>query len=69
MPTTHQTVESFSLCLASYSEMLQAAEPVRHIEAQLLQQLDKPVRLLRWAIVRTDGTAYWCEGAYLKESL
>jgi hypothetical protein len=38
------------------------------LETRLLEELDTPIRLLRWAIVRVEGKHYWCEGAYLKQS-
>jgi hypothetical protein len=66
MPSTHQTVESFHLQLEMYLRLLQAADPISTMEEALLLQLDRPIRLLRWAIVQVDGTTCWCEGAYLK---
>jgi hypothetical protein len=70
MPMSAQTVESFSLCLERYNELLHTDEPVRFVEDRLLEQLEAPVRLLRWAIVKVEGAGehskFWCEGAYLK---
>lgn len=68
---TKQTVNSFSLCLEGFERALRAEQPIQHIENQLLAQLEQPVRLLRWAIVKVEtqpqaGQIYWCEGAYLK---
>ncbi len=65
-----QTVESFSLPLRNFEQVLQAEQPIVWIEKQLLEKLDAPVRLLRWAIVKIEpdatGSICWCEGAYLK---
>jgi hypothetical protein len=71
MPTVvRQTVESFHICLEHFDQVLQAKHPISHIEGHLLAQLDQPLRLLRWAIVKVENTdtnpQYWCEGAYLK---
>ncbi len=70
MPTNRQTVESFSLCLEDFNQALQAEQSISHIEKRLLESLEAPVRLLRWAIVKvetgTNGSRFWCEGAYLK---
>jgi len=67
---TSQTVESFSLRLERFDEALQAKQPIEQIESQVLEKLDSPVRLLRWAIVKVErdeaNAPFWCEGAYLK---
>ncbi|MBX2860862.1 MAG: hypothetical protein KTR14_06485 [Vampirovibrio sp.] len=40
---------------------------VAEIEALLLDSLDSPERLLRWAVVKVlDTSRILCEGAYLK---
>ena len=68
--STTQTVESFSLGLEGFDQVLQAEQPIQAIEAQLMKRLTDPIRLLRWAIVRVEdrpnGRMFWCEGAYLK---
>lgn len=62
-----QTVESFTLQLDNFSDVLQAEAPAKWLEAQLLVRLDSPVRLLRWAIVQIEeNQSFWCEGAYLR---
>jgi hypothetical protein len=65
-----QTVESFSLCLEGFAQVLQAEQPIEWVETRLLAKLISPIRLLRWAIVKVEttpaGQTYWCEGAYLK---
>jgi len=65
-----QTVESFSLCLDGFDQALQARQSIAHIEERIRLQLDHPIRLLRWAVVKVEpsasGQRYWCEGAYLK---
>lgn len=65
-----QTVESFNIRLEGFAQVLQAEQPIRWVEALLLENLEQPIRLLRWAIVRVEpsstGQMYWCEGAYLK---
>ena len=66
-----QTVNSFSLCLEGFEQVLRAEQPIQRIEAMLLARLEHPVRLLRWAIVKVEtqqqtGQNFWCEGAYLK---
>jgi hypothetical protein len=65
-----QTVESFSLCLEGFEQVLQAEQPIEMVEAMLLERLKNPIRLLRWAMVRIEphheGPKFWCEGAYLK---
>ena len=74
------SVHSFRLCLEDLTQVLQAEQPIQLVETMLLAQLDAPVRLLRWAIVKIDPpkkdesgsdlhgsptSAFWCEGAYL----
>jgi len=70
-----QTVNSFSLRLEGFEVVLRADQPIEMIETMILAQLENPVRLLRWAIVRAEkkaeaqretGLFFWCEGAYLK---
>jgi hypothetical protein len=60
------TVESFSRWLEGFGDVLAAENPVAAIEAQLLDRLDSPVRLLRWAIVQVEKDRFLCEGAYLR---
>jgi hypothetical protein len=67
MPAPTQAVESFSVRLDDYTDLINVEEPVQAIEERLLQRLESPVRLLRWAIVRVEASACWCEGAYLKD--
>jgi hypothetical protein len=62
------TVESFSLCLAEWDQLLTAPSPLSRLEFQLLSRLKSPIRLLRWAVVRVEKDCFWCEGAYLKET-
>jgi len=64
-------ISSFSLRLEGFEQALQAEQPVQWVERQLMAQLEHPVRLLRWAIVKverlqTGSQRFWCEGAYLK---
>ena len=65
------TVESFTVSLENFDAVLQADSPTRYVEAQILNRLANPVRLLRWAIVRVtpadDNRQFHCEGAYLKQ--
>jgi len=70
MPSKNkQTVESFTLSLEGWNELLKVGKPVETIEAELLSRLENPVRLLRWAVVKvekdTPNSNFWCEGAYL----
>jgi hypothetical protein len=62
-------VESFSLSLEGFPDILRREAPVSRIEEALIAHLEAPNRLLRWAVVRVaeDG-CFWVEGAYLKES-
>lgn len=64
------SVESFQIRMEGWGELLQAQEPLRVLEARLMQQLEAPIRLLRWAVVRVNlaepGQPFWCEGAYLR---
>lgn len=68
------TVESFSLSLSGLEQVLHAPSPSRLLEAQLLSRLDRPIRLLRWAIVHVESLSsddgatsrFHCEGAYLR---
>jgi hypothetical protein len=67
------TVESFSVALDGLEAVLYAPSPSRWLEAQLLSRLDRPIRLLRWAIVHVERTSdgnptsrFHCEGAYLR---
>jgi hypothetical protein len=62
------TVESFSLCLTEWDHLLTAPSPLSQLESQLLSQLEAPIRLLRWAVVKVENGCFWCEGAYLKEA-
>ena len=70
-----QTVNSFSLRLEGFQQVLRAEQPIEQIETLILAQLENPVRLLRWALVKIEtateaqqdvGQGFWCEGAYLK---
>ena len=75
-PSAFPTVESFSLSLKGLDQALHAPSPTRWLEAQLLSRLDRPIRLLRWAIVdversQSDGSGsplqhFRCEGSYLR---
>lgn len=75
-PTRHalpaRSVIGFTLCLPDFDEVLRAECPATHVETRLMACLERPVRLLRWAVVRMEqregGSSFWCEGAYLKES-
>ena len=60
-------VESFSLCLSGFSDILAAESPVERLEELMLARLDRPVRLLRWAVMRVaeDGS-FQVEGACLR---
>ncbi len=68
---TQQTVESFSIQLESFQDVLVADELVQAIEELLLARLETPERLLRWAIVHVEKDSpkqpFRCEGAYLKK--
>jgi hypothetical protein len=63
-------VESFQIRLEGWPQLLQEDEPLAALEERLMQQLEAPTRLLRWAVVRVDladpAQPFWCEGAYLK---
>jgi hypothetical protein len=73
-PSAFPTVESFSLSLKGLEHALHAPSPTRWLEAQLLSRLDRPIRLLRWAIVdvkqsqkvSASGQRFRCEGSYLR---
>ena len=67
-PAQQQTVETFSITLTGFPESVQADTPAEKIEERLLAALGQPTRLLRWAIVETDGQSFRCEGAYLKSA-
>lgn len=64
------TVESFHVRLEGWQAILKTEAPVETVEQLILAQLEKPRRLLRWAIVRIaeqePDQPFWCEGAYLK---
>ncbi len=64
------SVESFQIRLEGWAHLLQAQEPLAVLEERLMQHLEAPTRLLRWAVVRVDladpAQPFWCEGAYLK---
>lgn len=64
------TIESFQIRLEGWAQLLQAHEPLAVLEERLMQHLEAPTRLLRWAVVRVDLAdpvqPFWCEGAYLK---
>lgn len=62
----YSAVEGFSLWLDGFDAILAASTPVAEIETMLLSRLEAPVRLLRWAIVKAEGSRILCEGAYLK---
>lgn len=67
---TLPTVESFNVRLEGWQSTLKTKAPVETVERLILEQLENPRRLLRWAIVRIaeqePGQPFWCEGAYLK---
>ena len=70
---TFPTVESFSLSMEGLDQVLHASSPSRWLEAQLLSRLERPIRLLRWAIVHVErapdgvpSSRFHCEGAYLR---
>lgn len=64
----NQSVESFSMSLSGWESVLNADKPADLLEEKIRTQLDAPVRLLRWAVVRVDGSRFQCEGAYLKKT-
>ncbi len=70
LPHPSSTVESFQIRLEGWPQLLQEDEPLAALEERLMQQLEAPTRLLRWAVVRVDladpAQPFWCEGAYLK---
>ena len=59
-------VETFSIWLTGFDGFLASKNSVADVETQLMQQLDVPIRLLRWAIVRVQNNHLLCEGAFLK---
>lgn len=63
-------VESFTVRLEGWQAVLKTEAPVQTAERMILEQLESPRRLLRWAVVRIaedePGQPFWCEGAYLK---
>ncbi len=64
------TVESFHVQLEGWERILKTEAPVQTVEQLILEKLENPRRLLRWAIVRIaekePNQPFWCEGAYLK---
>jgi len=72
--SNEKTVNSFSIRLEGFEQAFQAEQPIQWVESRLMAQLEHPVRLLRWAIVKvekvettqTDHQSFWCEGAYLR---
>ena len=70
---TASRVERFTIRLKDWPSVLRAEGPARAIETRLLAELENPVRLLRWAVVKVElndpETPFWCEGAYLKQDV
>jgi hypothetical protein len=64
----NKVVESFQLEMTGFDLAFETEDPVAYIEAQMLEQLEDPLRVLRWAVVECDGSKFRCEGAYLKRN-
>lgn len=63
----NKVVESFKVELTGFDLAFETEDPAAYIEAQMIEQLEDPVRVLRWAVVECDGSNFCCEGAYLKQ--
>ena len=57
-------IQAFAVTLEGFEAVFQQPGWLEAFEQAILSHLEPGATLIRWAIVRVEGSRYWCEGAY-----